>query len=179
MASSKDMQPSVRPLTQQRPSVSTIPSSGLPSRQSHTRNNSHSLLTTGSLNTTHRVTRRKSVTNPAANVAAIAAALRDGDSPAMPIANASRRKSSSKSAAARTSIVSSLPSPPASLPSHAHKAMVDAKLQELNIEQLFQMAACDRNDGCGTNAARLCARDASQAKADTGLPDACQRVDNS
>ena len=122
------MQPSARPLTQHRPSLSSVSSSGLSGRQSHSRNNSHSLLTAGSLNSTHRVTRRKSVTNPAANVAAITAALRDGDrSPAMPIANAPRRNTMSKTAAARAAIASSLPSPPASLPSHAHKSMSDVK----------------------------------------------------
>ncbi|KAF5965196.1 hypothetical protein FCOIX_13070, partial [Fusarium coicis] len=51
-------------------------SSALPGRQSHARTSSHSLLT-GALNANHRVTRRKSVTNPNTNVTAIAAALRE------------------------------------------------------------------------------------------------------
>jgi hypothetical protein len=136
MASSKEMQPSVRPLTQQhRPSLSSVSSSGLVGRQSHSRNNSYSLLTASALNPTHRVTRRKSVTNPGTNVAAITAAIRDGErSPAMPITLGARRNTSSKTAAARAAIVSSLPSPPASLPSQTHKAMSDLKLQDSAID---------------------------------------------
>lgn len=112
----QEMQQSSRPLTQH-------PAS-LPGRQSHTRTSSHSLLT-GSLNANHRITRRKSVTNPGSNVAAIAAALRDGEhSAAMPIVQG-RRNTMSKSAAARAAIVGSLPSPPASLPTR--KSMSDAK----------------------------------------------------
>lgn len=104
---------------------SVSPSSGLPSRQSHARTSSHSLLT-GALNANHRVTRRKSVTNPNTNVAALAAVLRDGDrSAALPIANGARRNTMSKSAAARAAIVGSLPSPPASLPTH--KTLPEAK----------------------------------------------------
>ncbi|KFA62664.1 hypothetical protein S40285_07841 [Stachybotrys chlorohalonatus IBT 40285] len=127
MASSKDLQitSSVRPLMH-RPSLSNA-SSGFAGRQSHARASSHSLLTS-SLNANHRVTRRKSVTNPGANVAALAAALRDGErSPALPITSGSRRSTMSKSAAARAAIVGSLPSPPASLPLHAHKGMSDGK----------------------------------------------------
>ncbi|KAF4996222.1 hypothetical protein FDECE_12530 [Fusarium decemcellulare] len=103
-------------------------SSGLPGRQSHARTSSHSLLT-GALNANHRVTRRKSVTNPNSNVTtALAAAIRDGErSAAVPIANGTRRMS--KSAAARAAIVGSLPSPPASLPNH--KSMPESK-RELN-----------------------------------------------
>ncbi|KAK7428475.1 hypothetical protein QQZ08_004913 [Neonectria magnoliae] len=101
--------------------------SGLAGRQPHARASSHSLLT-GALNANHRVTRRKSVTNPGSNVAALAAAIRDGErSAAMPIAHGRRM---SKSAAARAAIVGSLPSPPASLPSH--KSIVDAKQGGLN-----------------------------------------------
>ncbi|RFN46210.1 hypothetical protein FIE12Z_9536 [Fusarium flagelliforme] len=101
-------------------------SSALPGRQSHARTSSHSLLT-GALNANHRVTRRKSVTNPNANVNAIAAALRESErSSALPI-NSGRRMS--KSAAARAAIVGSLPSPPASLPNH--KTIPETK-QELN-----------------------------------------------
>ncbi|KAF7551505.1 hypothetical protein G7046_g7709 [Stylonectria norvegica] len=130
MASSKEMQQSSRPLTQYRPSPTNAAASGLPGRQNHARTSSHSLLT-GSLNANHRVTRRKSVTNPGANVAALTAAIRDGErSAAMPISHGARRNTMSKSAAARAAIVGSLPSPPASLPSHAHKPMPDLK-QEL------------------------------------------------
>jgi hypothetical protein len=134
---------SVRPLTQHRPSISGASSSGVPGRQSHARTSSHSLLSS-SLNATHRVTRRKSVTNPGTNVAALAAALRDGErSPGLPIT--SRRGTISKSAAARAAIVGSLPSPPASLPSHAHKSMSDIKpeLQDSAIDDDFNEMSAD------------------------------------
>jgi hypothetical protein len=139
MASSKDMQPSARPLTQHRPSLSSG-SSVLPGRQSHARAGSHSLLT-GSLNPTHRVTRRKSVTNPGAiTVAAIEAAIRDGEATAaMPIGTGSRRGTMSKSAAARAALVGSLPSPPASLPSS--KFLIDPK------RSLHGSAIDDTNEG--------------------------------
>ncbi|KAF4336013.1 hypothetical protein FBEOM_10146 [Fusarium beomiforme] len=101
--------------------------SALPSRQSHARTSSHSLLT-GALNANHRVTRRKSVTNPNTNVTAIAAALRENErSSALPISNGGRRMS--KSAAARAALAGSLPSPPASLPNH--KSIPETK-QALN-----------------------------------------------
>ncbi|KAF4973242.1 hypothetical protein FSARC_397 [Fusarium sarcochroum] len=113
-------------------------SSALPGRQSHARTSSHSLLT-GALNANHRVTRRKSVTNPNTNVAAIAAALRESErSAALPIANGGRRMS--KSAAARAAIAGSLPSPPASLPNH--KSIPETK-QELNGSAIED----DLNDG--------------------------------
>ncbi|PNY28680.1 Uncharacterized protein TCAP_01388 [Tolypocladium capitatum] len=113
------MQPSSsRPLTHQRPSLSSS-SSGLPGRQSHSRTNSHSLLT-GSLNANHRVTRRKSVTNSGPNIPAITAAVAHGEQPtAMPIAGGGRRNTISKAR------VGSLPSPPASLP--YHKTIPDIK----------------------------------------------------
>lgn len=113
----QEMQQS-RPLTHQRPSLSST-SSSLPTRQTHARNNSHSLLT-GALNPNHRVTRRKSVTNQTPNVAALTAAIQDPEqsAAAIPISTAGgRRNTMSKSAASRASIAASLPSPPASLPS--------------------------------------------------------------
>ncbi|KAK2005323.1 hypothetical protein LZ32DRAFT_623807 [Colletotrichum eremochloae] len=112
----QEMQQTTRPLTQHRPSLSTVSSSGLTTRQSHSRTNSHSILG-GALNANHRITRRKSMTNTAANAAAMAAAIKEvgGDS-VTPIAVSSRRNTASKSAAARAAIVGSLPSPPASLP---------------------------------------------------------------
>ncbi|KAM5358795.1 hypothetical protein ACJZ2D_014970 [Fusarium nematophilum] len=133
------MQQSSRPLTQNRSPMSTA-SSGLPGRQPHARTSSHSLLT-GALNANHRVTRRKSVTNPGPNVAALAAAMRDGErSAAVPIATGGRRNTMSKSAAARAAIVGSLPSPPASLPNH--KSIPDSK-QELDGSAIED----DTNDG--------------------------------
>ncbi|KAK3944644.1 hypothetical protein QBC46DRAFT_360960 [Diplogelasinospora grovesii] len=118
MASSKEMQQTSRPLTH-RPSMSTGSSSGVlaVSRQSHSRTNSHS-VPVGSLNATHRVTRRKSMTNTGANIAAVAAALQEASDKAMPlpIATGARRHTMSKNGLSRSAIVGSLPSPPASLP---------------------------------------------------------------
>ncbi|KAK0630738.1 hypothetical protein B0T17DRAFT_486359 [Bombardia bombarda] len=114
------MQPqTTRPLTH-RPSMSITSSSGSLSagRQSHSRNNSHSVVI-GSLNgSSHRVTRRKSMTNTGANVAAVAAAMQEAGDMAMPlpIAISSRRNTMSKTGLSRSAVVGSLPSPPASLP---------------------------------------------------------------
>ena len=85
--------------------------------KSHSRNHSHS-VSSGSLISSNRVTRRKSVSSNASNVAAMVAAVRDaGDSAlGMPISN--RRNTMSKSASARSAALGSLPSPPASLPGH-------------------------------------------------------------
>lgn len=124
---SQDMTQTARPLTH-RPSLSNSSTTALPGRQSHARNNSHSShsLLTSSLNPNHRVTRRKSVNSPNANMAAVTAALRDGEkTAAVPITNASgRRNTVSKTPSGRAGLVGSLPSPPSSLPS---KGMVDVK----------------------------------------------------
>ncbi|RDA92856.1 hypothetical protein CP533_2876 [Ophiocordyceps camponoti-saundersi (nom. inval.)] len=96
------LQHSSRPLTHQRPSLSNSPVA----RQSHARTNSSLVI-----NTSHRVTRRKSVTNPGPTVAALTAAL--------PIA--ARRITASKATRA-----GSLPSPPPSLPSqNAKESAID------------------------------------------------------
>lgn len=60
------------------------------------------------------------MTNPSANVAAVAAALEEaGDkATALPIAVSSRRNTMSKNAGARAAAGGSPPSPPASLPAH-------------------------------------------------------------
>ncbi|RYP63460.1 hypothetical protein DL771_009253 [Monosporascus sp. 5C6A] len=109
-----------RPLPQHRQSIPLgSPSSAFARQSSHSRNHSHSALS-GALNPTHRITRRKSMTNSGANLAAVAAALTEaGDEVTpLPIAINSRRGTISKSAAARSTVVGSLPSPPASLPTH-------------------------------------------------------------
>ncbi|KAL2752499.1 hypothetical protein ACRALDRAFT_1065619 [Sodiomyces alcalophilus JCM 7366] len=120
MASSKDMQQTSRPLTH-RSSPSQGSASGfMTTRQSHSRNNSHSILST-SLNANHRVTRRKSVSNPTANVAAVAAALKEAGgngASAVSIAASSRRPTTSRSNAARGAAADGLVSPPSSLPTH-------------------------------------------------------------
>ncbi|KAL8714183.1 MAG: hypothetical protein Q9220_001912 [cf. Caloplaca sp. 1 TL-2023] len=64
----------VRPHSQHRLSASSNPTSNLPMRQQSSRHHSHS-VSLGTLNPTHRVTRRKSMTSTNANTAAIAAAL--------------------------------------------------------------------------------------------------------
>ncbi|RYP83234.1 hypothetical protein DL769_001430 [Monosporascus sp. CRB-8-3] len=109
-----------RPLPQHRQSIPPgSPSAAIARQSSHSRNHSHSALS-GALNPTHRITRRKSMTNSGANLAAVAAALTEaGDEVTpLPIAINSRRGTISKSAAARSAVVGSLPSPPASLPAH-------------------------------------------------------------
>ncbi|KAL2156039.1 hypothetical protein VTH82DRAFT_784 [Thermothelomyces myriococcoides] len=124
MASSKDIQQTSRPLSH-RPSISStsVPGGLTLSRQSHSRNNSHSLLGSA-LNGSHRITRRKSMTNTGANVAAVAAALQESGDMAtpLPISVNSRRNTMSKSGLSRSAIAGSLPSPPASLPTHRFAA---------------------------------------------------------
>lgn len=124
----QEMQPSTRPLTHQRSPLSSSASSALTGRQSHARTNSHShSLLAGALNPTHRITRRKSVTMPGANVAALAAAIRESEqSGAIPIASGGRRNTNtmSKQSAVRAGLMDGLPSPPASLP---NKSLLEAK----------------------------------------------------
>ncbi|KAK4224148.1 hypothetical protein QBC38DRAFT_26115 [Podospora fimiseda] len=117
MASSKEIQTS-RPLSQShRPSMSStsVPGGLSLSRQSHSRNHSHSVIGSA-LNGAHRVTRRKSMTNTGANVAALAAALTESGEMTMPLPIAARRNTLSKNGLSRSVVTGSLPSPPASLP---------------------------------------------------------------
>ncbi|KAI0002829.1 hypothetical protein F4779DRAFT_113938 [Xylariaceae sp. FL0662B] len=152
MASSKEMQTSTRPLTQHRPSISagsTPCSLGAVRQLSHSRNNSHShSALSATLNATHRVTRRKSITNTAANVAAVAAALTEaGDKVTpLPIAVNSRRGTMSKPAAARSAIVGSLPSPPASLPTHKFAMTAKPENQESAIDDDLNDMSADDGD---------------------------------
>ncbi|KAL7900967.1 hypothetical protein HDV64DRAFT_267267 [Trichoderma sp. TUCIM 5745] len=101
-------------------------SSALAGRQSHARTNSHShSLLAGALNPTHRISRRKSITTPGANVAALAAAIRESEQGgAIPITSGGRRNTITKQTV-RAGLVDSLPSPPASLPNKS--ALLDAK----------------------------------------------------
>ncbi|RFU34774.1 hypothetical protein B7463_g1522, partial [Scytalidium lignicola] len=92
--------------------------SSLPVRQNHSRTHSHS-ISSGSLNPSHRVTRRKSVSsNTVSNVAAMVAAVREAGDHTVGMPITGRRNTMSKSASARAAALGSLPSPPASLPSH-------------------------------------------------------------
>ncbi|KAK4157967.1 hypothetical protein C8A00DRAFT_39678 [Chaetomidium leptoderma] len=163
MASSKEIQQTSRPLSH-RPSISStsVPGGLTLSRQSHSRNNSHSLLGSA-LNGAHRVTRRKSMTNTGANVAAVAAALQESGDMAMPlpIAVNSRRNTISKHGLSRSAIVGSLPSPPGSLPTRRFGAIdgdvgmqdsaIDDELNDMSgddAESAFQKARMRRaSDG--------------------------------
>lgn len=116
--------PTRPPLSTHRTSISgstnPLAASRLPS---HSRNNSHThSALSGALNASHRVHRRKSITSSGANIAAVAAALAEaGDKMTpLPMTINGRRGASaiSKSAVPRSSIAGSLPSPPASLPTH-------------------------------------------------------------
>ncbi|KAL2134810.1 hypothetical protein VTI74DRAFT_10794 [Chaetomium olivicolor] len=163
MASSKEMQQTSRPLTH-RPSISstTAPGGLTLNRQAHSRTNSHSILGSA-LNGAHRITRRKSMTNTGANVAAVAAALQESGDMAMPlpITVNSRRNTISKNGFSRPAIVGSLPSPPASLPTRrfvtgngttgVQDSAIDDELNDMSgddAEAAFQKARVRRaSDG--------------------------------
>lgn len=124
----------------------------------HSRNNSHTLSAlSGARDPTHRVTRRKSMSNPTANVAALAAALQDvGDKAnVLPIAMNSRRGTTAKpAAAARAGIVGSLPSPPASLPTHRFTMQPQPEAQESAIDDDSNDMSADEG-GSGLQTARI------------------------
>jgi hypothetical protein len=160
---SQDIQQTSRPLTH-RPSMSSnsIPGGLSLTRQAHSRNNSYSIIGS-TLNGTHRVTRRKSMTNTGANVAAVAAALQEsGDMPMpLPIAVNTRRNTVSKNGLSRSAVVGSLPSPPASLPTRkfvtpagaggVQDSAIDDELNDMSgddAESAFQKARVRRaSDG--------------------------------
>ncbi|KAI0391502.1 hypothetical protein F5Y17DRAFT_404034 [Xylariaceae sp. FL0594] len=159
MASSKEIQTATRPLTQHRQSVSSGTMSGLSSGRPayHSRNNSHSLpALSGSHNPTHRVTRRKSITNPTANAAAVVAALQEGGDrvASLPIAVHGRRStiSMSKSAVARAAIAGSLPSPIASLPPNRFGMPQKSGGQESAIDDDSNDMSADEVEGGLQNA---------------------------
>jgi hypothetical protein len=90
------------------------------------------------------------MTNTGANVAAVAAALQESGDMAMPlpIAVNSRRNTISKHGLSRSAIVGSLPSPPASLPTHrfvtGHGAAAAAGAQDSAIDdELNDMSGDD------------------------------------
>ncbi|KAH6625001.1 hypothetical protein B0J18DRAFT_466173 [Chaetomium sp. MPI-SDFR-AT-0129] len=164
MASSKEIQQTTRPLSHRSSISSTSVPGGLTlGRQSHSRNNSHSLLGSA-LNGSHRITRRKSMTNTGANVAAVAAALQESGDMAMPlpITVNSRRNTISRNGLSRSAVVGSLPSPPASLPTHrfvaehgasnaGQESAIDDELNDMSgddAESAFQKARVRRaSDG--------------------------------
>ncbi|KAI1634134.1 hypothetical protein F4809DRAFT_543131 [Biscogniauxia mediterranea] len=151
MASSKEMQAYTRPLIQHRQSISSGSTSLSAVRpSSHSRTNSHSLSALSAAhNPAHRVSRRKSMTNPAANVAAVAAALHEaGDKVTpLPIAINARRGTMSKSTTARSAMVGSLPSPPASLPTHRFGLNPMMEGQESAIDDDSNDMSADEGEG--------------------------------
>jgi len=95
--------------------------------KSHSRNHSHS-TSTGSLITSHRVSRRKSISsNAASNVAAMVAAAREAGDLSLGMPISARRNTMSKGASARSAALGSLPSPPASLPTHRMRLVSSGK----------------------------------------------------
>ncbi|KAK1781711.1 hypothetical protein QBC45DRAFT_38202 [Copromyces sp. CBS 386.78] len=158
MASFKEMQQTSRPLSH-RPSVSSNPIPALSiARQPHSRTNSHSLLS-GSLNSNHRVTRRKSMTNTGANVAALAAALQQesGDKAMpLPISINARRNTISRNGLSRSAVVGSLPSPPASLPTHKFVTSDGTvNMQDSAIDDEVHMSGDEgNNSSSGANKSR-------------------------
>lgn len=93
------------------------------------------------------------MTNTAANAAAMAAAIKEaGGDKVTPIATSSRRNTASKSAATRSAVVGSLPSPPASLPTH--KFLLDGKMDvhESAIEDELNNASGDEGDNSAQKA---------------------------
>ncbi|KAK8083679.1 C2H2 finger domain-containing protein [Apiospora saccharicola] len=139
-----------RPLNQHRQSLTSNSTNPLANTRlpSHSRNGSHThahSALSGAFNAAHRVTRRKSMTSSGANVAAVAAALSEaGDMmTALPITSNSRRGTVSKPAAVvRSTMPSSLPSPPGSLPTHKFMMSVKPEGQESAIDD-------DSNDMSG------------------------------
>jgi hypothetical protein len=101
--------------------------SSLPLRTNHSRHHSHS-VSAGSLHPAHRVTRRKSVSATAANVAAVAAAAREvGDSTLVAsIPVSSRRNTMSRGVGTKSTGAAT---PPSSLPSHRISLMVSRKTE--------------------------------------------------
>lgn len=97
------------------------------------------------------------MSNPTANVAALAAALQDvGDKAnVLPIAMNSRRGTTAKpAAAARAGIVGSLPSPPASLPTHRFTMQPQPEAQESAIDDDSNDMSADEG-GSGLQTARI------------------------
>lgn len=119
---------STRPLTH-RPS---LPSNSYTSpnvaRQTHSRTNSHTILS-GPLTAGHRVTsRRKSLSNnhpntPTPSMAFAVSGMFEGKDkvPALPMVIGDRRTSRSGGQRPTFGGLNTLPSPPASMPAHAHK----------------------------------------------------------
>ena len=72
-----------RPQSQHRPSATSVPSSNIPIRHSTSRHHSHT-VSLGTNHSSHRVTRRKSMTSGASNTAAILRAAMNGSGENLP-----------------------------------------------------------------------------------------------
>jgi hypothetical protein len=129
---------STRSLSQQRQTISGSTNPLAATRiPTHSRNNSHSHIhsaLSGALNASHRVSRRKSITNNGTNVAAVAAALTEAGDKMTPLPMTINGRRTSKPAAARSAMVGSLPSPPASLPTHKFVLSGKPDIQESAID---------------------------------------------
>jgi hypothetical protein len=116
----------------QHPARSALVRPGL----AHSRTNSHSIIAS-SLNTTHRVTRRKSMTSTGTNRAAVVAMLSETEpSKSLPITANARRHTVSRASAPRSSLVGSLPS-------HATDSIVAAHLLDMHIKVEAQESTMD------------------------------------
>ena len=149
-----------RPLTQQRQSLSTSATNPLSACRlpAHSRNNSHThahSALSGALNATHRITRRKSVTSTAPNVAAVAAALNEAGDMVAPLPiSGPRRSNVTKAALARSSVSNSLPSPPGSLPTHRFMMAVKPEGQDSAIDDSNDMSGEDAENGIAKSKVR-------------------------
>jgi hypothetical protein len=107
--------------------MSTNSGSSLPFGTTHSRHHSHS-VSVGSLNSSHRITRRKSISATAATAAAVAAAAREvGDSTlAAAIPGSSRRNTMSRGVGSKAA---GMATPPSSLPTHRLSLMASRKME--------------------------------------------------
>ncbi|PSS03806.1 hypothetical protein BD289DRAFT_97819 [Coniella lustricola] len=154
MASSKDLQHVSRPFSHRPspPSFNSLPGTGI-ARQPHSRTNSHTTLS-GSLSAANRIggVRRKSISNNAANIAAVAAAAGMTDpidkSATYPIDIGNRR--SSKSGSSRPDV--SVWGPGASLP--GNKFMNAAETMEPSESAVDDQESASPDEGDDAQKAR-------------------------
>ena len=133
-------------------------------RGSHSRNHSHS-ISAGSINPTHRVTRRKSVSVNQPNPLAVAAAVREiGDSSFMipvPMSSA-RRNTMSRSGGSK---FAGLSTPPASLPGNRMSSFASSNRKTERDESAIE----DEQDAEGVDSFKQQrARRASEGQKDNG-----------
>jgi hypothetical protein len=108
------------------------------------------------------------MTNPSANVAAVAAALTEAGDMAMPLPIAvggSRRNTMSKYGSARSGLLGNLPSPPASLPTHKFVLGADGTVSHVQDSAIDD----DQNDRSADEADRAFQK-ARMRRASDGQP---------